>query len=560
MPDSDAPSGDDSDAPDSGAGDSDAADSDGGAGDGDASGDDSDGDDSDSDFAPEKPKAKGKRAAKVYERPLVELRSADRVHSEAAKRGVPAGALARAIKAFMLVASGDTEGERANAERALGVLLRTHALERADVATLAKPVADAELLEQGAEVRCFGNGLKATPWTCSLARACKLLFGTDYYTQGGMEFVFYGETAGSMSTAQLFAELYPTVLQLTDEYMAGAYARRRDAGDAPTPLSARASYRHGLCEGFANLARDVATQRAAYITRVVAETEFRRKAVADRAAELAEKQRIQRLAALQVVNETLASSAAAPAAADGASGSGAGASTGAGAGASGAADEAANACAICWEPMTKGVAFITNPCGHAFHVACQATAVAARLTSCGLCRAPLTLTVFPSAPPPAAAAGGAAGDGSDDEEEESDDDGAEVSDDGSGGAGGGAAGMSDDDDVVVCTGEYTAEEAIAARRAASEVVDLTAEDLQALAQEVHKKHSDALTLALVAKREAAVVKALNEKIFGASCRRKDGTLKAKYMRKSKRVARDADAYGAGKQDAKRLKMGNTLEG
>jgi hypothetical protein len=32
------------------------------------------------------------------------------------------------------------------------------------------------------------------------------------------------------------------------------------------------------------------------------------------------------------------------------------------------------------------------------------------------------------------------------------------------------------------------------------------------------------------------------------------------MRKMKRVVRDADAYGAGKQDAKKLKMGNTLEG
>jgi hypothetical protein len=461
----------------------------------------------------------------------------------------------------MLTQGGDTEGERANAERALSVLLRTHALERADVAALAKPVADAELLEQGAEVRCFGHGLKVTPWTCSLARACKALFGTAYYLLGGQEYVFYGETGASMSTAQLFAELYPTILQLADEYMEGAYARRRAAGGAPNPLSARASYRHGLCEGFANLAQDVAAQRKEYVKRVVAETEYQRKAVADRSAELAEKQRIQRLAALQAVNETLAAVAAAEQpAAEGASGSGAGASaeaaTGAGAtaGAGAAAEEAANACAICWEPMTKGVAFITNPCGHAFHVSCQATAVAARLTSCGLCRAPLTLTVFPAAAPAAAAA--ALEDDSDDADVSSDDSG--------GGAGdaGGSDGMSDedDDDVVVCTGEYTAEEAAAARRAEAEVVDLTAEDLQALAQEVHKKHSDALTLALVAEREAAVVKALHEKIFSASCRRKDGSLKASCYRKSKRVARDADAYGAGKQDAKRLKMGNTLEG
>jgi len=502
----------------------------------------------------------------VYESPQVELRSADRVHAEAAKRGVSAGVLARAIKAFMLI-QGGAEGERANAERALGVLLRTYALERADVASLAKPMADAELLEQGAEVRCFGHGLKVTSWTAMLARACRVLFGTAYYMQGDQEFVFYGENAAAMSTAQLFAELYPTVLQLTDEYMAGAYAGRRAAGDAPNPMSARTSYRHGLCEGFANLAQDVATQRKEYIKRVVADTEFQRKAVADRIAELEEKRRIQRLAALQAVNETLAAAAAVaeqPAAADDASGSGAGA----GAGGPSAEEEAANACAICWEPMTKGVAFITNACGHAFHVSCQATAVAARLTNCGLCRAPLTLTVFSAAAPvPAAAAagGGAASDDSDEEEEEEepDDDHEIESSDGEGaGAAGGAAGMSDDDidDAVVCTGEYTAEEATAARHAAAEVVDLTAEELQTLAQEVHKKHSDALTLALVAEREAAVVKAMDGNIFGASYRRKDGTLKAKYMRKSKRVARDAYAYGAGKQDAKKLKMGNALEG
>ena len=402
-------------------------------------------------------------------------------------------------------------------------------------------------------MRCFGNGLKVTSWTCSLARACRTLFGTADYLLGD-EFVFFGETAASMSTAQLFAELYPTVLQLTDEYMAGAYTHRRAAGDAPNPLSARASYRHGLCEGFANLAKDVAAQRKDYITRVVAETEIQRKAVAERSAELAEKQRIQRMAALQVVNETLAAAAAAADEPDagGASGSGA-----AGAG----AEEAADACAICWEPMAKGVAFITNPCGHAFHVSCQATAVAARLTSCGLCRAPLTLTVFPAAAPAPAAA--ASEDESDDAEDSAD---MEDSDGDSGGSGGGAGdaggsdGMPDDDDAVVCTGEYTAEEAAAARRAKAEVVDLTTEDLQALAQAVHKKHSDALTLALVAEREAAVVKALHEKVFSASCRRKDGTLKASCVRKTKRVARDADAYGAGKQDAKKLKMGNTLEG
>jgi hypothetical protein len=225
--------------------------------------------------------------------------------------------------------------------------------------------------------------------------------------------------------------------------------------------------------------------------------------------------------------------------------------------------------------MQKGVAFITNPCGHAFHVACQATAVAARLTSCGLCRAPLTLTVFPAAPPPAAGV-----DDEDDDEDDGEGDDAEVDDDGdieggaggaggagggaggAGGAGGGAGGFDDDDedDDVVCVADYTAGEADAARRAAEEVVDLTAEELQAHAREVHKKHGDALTLALVADREAALVKAMHDNVFAASDRRKDGKLKASITRKTKRVARDGAAYGAGKKDAKKMKMGDSLEG
>jgi ankyrin repeat protein len=122
------------------------------------------------------------------------------------------------------------------------------------------------------------------------------------------------------------------------------------------------------------------------------------KAVADRAAELAEKQREQQeeLDAVQAVNELLAAEACAATAAAysgaaGAAGSGA-------AGAAAAVEDEAPSCAICLNEMTKGVAFITNSCGHAFHVDCQASAVAAGLHSCSLCRAPLTLTVFGAQP------------------------------------------------------------------------------------------------------------------------------------------------------------------
>jgi hypothetical protein len=509
----------------------------------------------------------------VYERLLVELRNADRVHAEAAKLGVPASALARAIKTFMLAKGGDTAGERANAERALSVLMRTHALERADVAALAKPVAAAELLQQGAEVRCYGHGLKVSAWTGHLAHACKALFGTGMYVLG-CDFVFYGETAGAMSCAQLFAELHPTVLQLTDAYMVGPYAQRRDAGDAANPLSARASYRHGLCEAFLRLARGVAEQRKEYIARVVTDTAFQRAAVAD----LVEKRRLQRLAAQQAVDDTLAEAAAdalaaaATAAANtggagaggaggaGAGGGGAGGAGGAGAGGGGAGGAggvawgagAATACSICWNPMELGTSFITNPCGHAFHVTCQSKAVAAHLTRCALCRKPLMLAVFHEG------AGAGAGAGDDNDDDDDDDDDLEDADADAYGGGGDDAAASEDEVMVV--DEYTAAEVAAEQRAAAEVANLTEDQLAAHAQEVHRQHGDALTLALVADREVAVVKALHNTIFTESDRRKDGALKASCFRKSKRVARDAAAYDAGEQDAKKLKMGNALEG
>ena len=558
--DSSSESGDDSDSiyseEDSSDTDDDASESSDEPSDDDASADDAS-DDSDSEQAA---KAKRKRCkSKVYERLNVELRNSDRVHTEAAKRNMSTSALARIIKAYIMVEGGDTEGERANAERALSTLLRAHTLERADVAALAKPVADAELLQNGAEVRCFGQGLKSCGWTTSVGSACSMLYNTKYYLLGRRDFVFYGESANAMACAQLFAELYPAVLQMTDEYMASR--ARRPGGSATHGLSARASHLHGLSDGFLQLARVVAEQRKEYVKKNIAEAEFQRAAIAERAAEVAEKRRIQRLAAMQAVNETLAAVAdgATDAAGDGAGPSaetaGASAATG-GAAAPAEDDEKAESCAICWEPMKKGGAFITNACGHAFHVACQMTAIRARLTTCGLCRAPLAL-IYSETP---ANTGGSAS--SSDEEMSSDDssdaeDESSSDDDAGGSPAYGAA--SDDEDDVVLVADYTAEEAAMARRAASEVLDLTDEQVEAHAEAVKAKHTEALTLALADERNADIAKAMQKKVFPASFFKKDGTMKAGCMLKHKRTARDADAYHAGKEASKKLKMCNALE-
>jgi hypothetical protein len=572
------------------------------------SSEESDSDDSDSEFVDSeddtpRPKPKPKRQ---YTKLIVEPRQTSRVHSEAAKRNMSVSALTRIIKTFIMTEGGDTEGERQNAERALGTLLRAHDLERADVASLATPMAESELLDRGAEMRCIGPNLRVG-WSVTLASACSKLYSTAYYFLGDTNIVFYGEAGSASACAYLFAELHPAIMQLTDEYMA------RRTNSTVNPLTARASYRHGLCNEFYKLACDVSDQRKKYVERCLAESEVQLAAIAERLAELREKKRIQKLSAMRAVAETLATvdgtTESDPAAGQG---SGAGTDTATAAAAPAAAapapdvadekarddEDEAKACAICWEPMKLGVAFITNPCGHTFHVECQAKAVSAKLVTCGLCRAPLTLTVF-SAPANAVQSDHdpddeyglsdveeldgdgeivSASDESDDgdsssdyeisgEDEPSDHDtappaaaaGADAGGNTGPAAGAAAAGADDDDDDVVFVACYTAEETADIRRAKSEMIDLTEEELHAQAQEADRKYTEAGTLATVAQRDTQLINAMEKKIFGERYRRKDGTIKKSACFNPKRVVRDLDAYQAGKNDAKRLKTGDALQ-
>lgn len=545
------------------------------------------------------PRRKPKKAAKEYTKLVVEPRQTSRVHAEAAKRNMSVSALMRIIKTFIMTEGGDTDGERQNAERALSTLMRAHDLERADVASLAAPLAESELLDRGSEMRCTGANLRLS-WVYTLANACSKLYSVAYYLLGGTQhIVFYGEAGSASACAYLFAELHPTILQLTDEYMV------RRTNSTVNPLTARASYRHGLCDEFNTLAWAVSDQRKQYVERCLAESEARRIAVAERLAELQEKQRIQKLSAMRVVAETLATvdAAAGPSvttaqAADTAAAADAPApevadpaAAASAAHAHEAEEDDAKACAICWEPMKLGVAFITNPCGHTFHVECQAKAVSARLVTCGLCRAPLTLTVFSASPQASHDVddddgdedlyyedGHGVSDSSDSDSSEPDDDSSsdyeadegDSSDDDAAlpvadagpaapaAIGAAAAGADDDDDVeiVAC---YTAEQAADIRRAKSDMIDLTEEELLAQAQDADRVHTEAKTLALVATRDAELINAMKKKIFNDHQHRKDGTLKRSAFVKAKRVVRDRDAYQAGKSDAKRLKTGDALQ-
>jgi hypothetical protein len=226
--------------------------------------------------------------APKYDRPIVSSLPLDG-KDDAKRLNVSPEVLNRMLSIAKIAMNPGTEAEGRNAEHVLSKYLVKHAIDRSCFEELMKPSTQQDLLKEAARFQVRNSFARRPAWVDWLGNSVSVLFQCGSYVQGSQDVIFYGEADMANSAAELFADLFVSVSELSASY------NKRTPGISLGV--SRESYRRGLVTGFKARCENVIEQRKAYVKKLQEDAAERERAARERAerlAEIAEKARIQR--------------------------------------------------------------------------------------------------------------------------------------------------------------------------------------------------------------------------------------------------------------------------